>query len=205
MRVSRPRHAELAQPPSSATQTKLQLNGCWRAPRSFIPYYAPSLQGSLCAKGKRVLEKSLGSSLGHIKTTRAPSAGLGRLCHRGITRSQPQRFVMPTDIWLWAPGSDPSLISNTDKSLQIYIPTLTHLMTLLISVGVSGQAKFGVLPFSSSAFHIQVFLWLVPRQAPGQRCRLPTALLGEPTSIFKSGLPRREVCLRLISTSFGIG
>jgi len=39
-------------------------------------------------------------------------------------------------------------------------------MTLPISAGVSGQAKFGALPFSSSAFEIQYFLQLVPPEHP---------------------------------------
>lgn len=94
----------------------------------------------------------------------------------------------------------PSLDS---KSLQIYGPTVTHLMTPLISVGVSGQAKFGalflVLPFRFRFSFDSCWPSTQPRH------RLPTAVLWEPTSIFKPCLPRREVCLRLISTSFGIG
>jgi len=47
--------------PSSATQGKLRLNGCWRALRSFLPDYAPlPVQGSLRAKGKKVLENRSG-------------------------------------------------------------------------------------------------------------------------------------------------
>lgn len=164
----------------------------------------PSAGKPLC-EGHKGPGKLLRSSPGDTKPAQAPSAGLGGPCHRGITHSQPRWFEMRTDVWLLAPGSDPSLISNTDKPLQIYGPTLTHLMILLISAGVAGQAKFEALPFCISAFQIQFFLWLVPPQAPSLWCRLPTALLREPTSIFESRLPRREVCLRLISTSFGIG
>ena len=159
MTASRPHRVDLAQPPSSATQSKLQLNGWLEGPTLIYTLLRPSpCVGKFSCQGEEGPGKLLGSSLGDIKTTRALSAGLGGLCRRAITRSPPQRFEMRTDLWLWAPGSDRSRISNTDKSLQIYGPTVTHLMTLLISAGVSGQAKFGALPFSSSAFQIQVFL-----------------------------------------------
>lgn len=172
--------AELAQPPSSANQSKLKLNPCWKAPHSFISYYTGlPVQGSLCDKGKRVLENRLGLLLVTLKQP--------RLCQHGWEGSVVEDHRQPaTAVWD-ADGCrlDPSLMTNTDKSLQIYGPTLIHLMTLLISVGVSGQTDFGALRFSSSAFQIQVFLWLVPHQAPARWHRLPTALLGEP-SIFKS-------------------
>lgn len=59
--TSRPRRVEPAQPPSSATQSKLQLNRCWRALRSFIPCNALlPVWGSLCAKEKKVLENCSG-------------------------------------------------------------------------------------------------------------------------------------------------
>lgn len=36
--ASRPLRVTLAQPPSSAAQSKLQLSRCWRGLHSFIPY-----------------------------------------------------------------------------------------------------------------------------------------------------------------------
>lgn len=78
-------------------------------------------------------------------------------------------------------------------------------MILLISVGVLGQAKVGAFHFSSPAFEVHIFFWLEPPQAASLQCGLPTAFLKQPKSISKSCLPKREVCLRLISTSFGIG
>lgn len=70
------RHAELAQPPNSATQSKLQLNRCCKAPHSFISYYAYfPVQGSLCDKGKRVQANHLGLLPVTLKQT--------KLCQHG--------------------------------------------------------------------------------------------------------------------------
>lgn len=155
----------------------------------FIPYNTPpSYVGKSSCQGAEGDGKALRSSLGDIKVTWDLLAGMGVLCHRGIAGSQAQRFEMRTDVWLWAPGSDPSLISNRDKSLQIYSPSLMPLVILL----------FLALPFNFRSFSD---LW----SSTQMWCRLPTAVHRKPTNIFKLHLPRREVCLRLISTSFGIG
>lgn len=82
-----------------------------------------------------------------MKTPWALLTKLGGLCWYSITCSQPGWFEIQTDTLLQGQGLDPSLISNTDKSLQIYGPTPQHLMTLLMSVGVLGHVEFGAPSF----------------------------------------------------------
>lgn len=149
----------LAQPPSSAAQSKLQLSSCWRALCPFVPYQATlPVYGSLWQREEGP-GKLLGSSLSPLKRPWALLTRLGGLCWCSITCRQPGWCELPTHTQLQARALHPSLISNTDKPLQIYSSTPTHLITLLISGGILGQAKFGALPFSNS-FKSR-FFWLV--------------------------------------------
>lgn len=129
---------------SSATQSKLQLSRCWAA--HLYSIRPLPVWGSLCQgkEGPRIL---IGSSHSPMKTPWALLTKLGGLCWYSITCSQPGWFEIQTDTLLQGQGLDPSLISNTDKSLQIYGPTPQHLMTLLMSVGVLGHVEFGAPSF----------------------------------------------------------
>lgn len=70
-----------------------------------------------------------------------------------------------------------------------------HLMTLPISAGVSGQAKFEALPFSSSPFQIQVFLCLVPPKHPANDADFPQlSLENQRVSSSHTYLGERSAC-----------
>lgn len=103
----------LLQGAGTASQLHYPKQTASKCPQA-IPPHSPWAGEPLC-QGEESPGTWLTSSLGHIKPTRALSAGLGGPCCRGVTSSQPQWFEMRTDVWLWALGWDPSLVSNTDR------------------------------------------------------------------------------------------